>query len=471
MRAVMVDDGRDWVDARRIARNAAWLYIRLAVVTIAGLLAVRVVMKELGIPAFGVYSAVSGVVTLVFFLQWTMELAVRRSLCVERGGKDGSLLAEAFTGGILFALLLDVAFVVVSETVGKWFVVHKMSLGPESSETAVRVMRLCVLTCAVGVVRLPFEALIVSSERMAFFAKVSTVEALLSLGAAGAVALVGSRRLETYAAFLLFESVAVFLLSAIYCRRALGAQVAWRTGVFRRLREQAGFFLKSMLSDVSNMFKNQGVNMLINVYAGAAFNASWHMSMRIGTSLYGLAANFQQAFFPQIVKLWGRAVKRLFLALMAWTMRWSALVMGACALPLLLLTKPVLSLWLGGMLPPEAVAFTRCVAVYIFFDALIGPLHTAIVATGKVLKYNVCMSLVMAASFFVAWACLAGGLPAWTSVASVAAVNAIAFLYRLHYVRNDLGVALLPFLKRAFFPGAGVCCRIGAKESVCKLEP
>ena len=119
---------------------------------------------------------------------------------------------------------------------------------------------------------------------------------------------------------------------------------------------------------------------------------------------------------------------------------------------LLVLTGPVLLLWLGGTLPPQALAFTRCVAVHYFFDALIGPLHTAIVATGRILGYNVCISVIMASSFFLAWACLAGGLPAWTSIASVAAVNVIAFLYRLHYVRRHLGVAVLPLLRKAFFP-------------------
>lgn len=448
----MGDGNKDGIDARRIARNAAWLYVRLAVVTVAGLVTVRVVMKALGVSGFGVYSAVSGAVSLIFFLQWTMELAVRRFLCVEIEGEDRASLAVTFTGGLLLALLLGVLFVAVAETVGRWFVLNKMSFDVVSVETVLTVMQLLVFVCFVDVIRLPFEALVVSSEKMVFFAKISVVEALLSLGAAGAVAFVGRRGLETYATFLALKSMIVFLLSALFCRRTFGRIVVWRKGVFRRFLDQGGFFSKNTLSDIANMFKNQGVNMLVNVYAGVAFNASWNMSMRIGSSLYGLVANFQQAFFPQIVKLWGHADKRPFVVLMAGTMRWSTIIMGACVLPLLLLTRPVLSFWLGGDLPPEAPAFTRCVAVYIFFDALIGPLHTAIVATGKVFVYNLCISVVMASSFFLAWGCLVVGLPTWTSVGAVAFVNALAFLYRLYYVRRHLGVRILPFLRKAFVP-------------------
>lgn len=102
--AEMGDGNKDGIDARRIARNAAWLYVRLAVVTVAGLVTVRVVMKALGVSGFGVYSAVSGAVSLIFFLQWTMELAVRRFLCVEIEGEDRASLAVTFTGGLLLAL-------------------------------------------------------------------------------------------------------------------------------------------------------------------------------------------------------------------------------------------------------------------------------------------------------------------------------------------------------------------------------
>ena len=442
----------DGIDARRIARNAGWLYVRLAVVTVSGLIAVRVVMNALGVSGFGVFSAVSGAVSLIFFLQWTMELAVRRFLCVEIEKGAVSSLAETLTGGFLLALTAVLLFVGVAETVGRWFVQEKMSFGSESVGTALLMLQLLVCAQVLETVRLPFEALIVASERMVFFAKVSVLEALLALGAAGAVACVGGRGLEAYAGFLLVKSAVVFLVSVFYCRRTFGRLVAFRRGVWRRFAEQAAFFGKSLLGDSANMLKYHGVNMLVNVHAGPAFNASWNMSMQVGTSLYGLVGNFQQAFFPQIVRLWTREDKRPFVVLLAGTIRWSAIVMGACALPLLVLTGPILVLWLGGTLPPQASAFTRCVAVHYFFDALIGPLHTAIVATGKIFRYNVFVSLIMASSFFLAWTCLAGGLPAWTSIASVAAVNVVAFLYRLHYVRRHLGVAVLPLLRKAFFP-------------------
>ena len=447
-----VDRGLGGIDARRIARNAGWLYVRLAVVTVSGLIAVRVVMNALGISGFGVFSAVSGAVSLVFFLQWTMELSVRRFLCVETGKGTAPSLAETLTGGLLLALAAALLFTLGVETAGRWFVQEKMSLGGESVGTVLTLLQLLVCAQVLDTIRLPFEALIVASERMVFFAKVSVLEALLALGAAGAVAFVGGRGLEAYAGLLLVKSAVVFLVSAIYCRRTFGRLVAFRRGVWRRFAEQAAFFGKSLLGDTANMLKYHGVNMLVNVYAGPAFNASWNMSMQVGTSLYGLVGNFQQAFFPQIVRFWTREDKRPFVVLLAETLRWSAIIMGTCVVPLLVLTGPVLLLWIGGTLPPQASAFTRCVAVHYFFDALIGPLHTAIVATGNVLRYNIFISLIMASSFFLAWACLAGGLPAWTSIASVAAVNVIAFLYRLHYVRRHLGVATLPLLRRAFFP-------------------
>lgn len=452
MRAVHKSKRTNEIDARRIAQNTGWLYVRLCVVTLAGLVSVRMVMNALGVSGFGVYSAVSGAVALIFFLQWTMELTIRRFLCVDIGRGDASGLSETFSAGMLLAAVLCAAFALVGLTAGRWFVVSRMSVDAEYGAAALFVLNAMIVLQTLETLRMPFEALIVASERMSFFAKVSIVEALLSLGAAGAVTLVGRRGLEVYSALLALKSVAVLMICARFCRRSHPGVVALRRVSWARFGEESAFFLKSVLSDVANMFKNQGVNMLINVYAGVPFNASWSMSMRIGSSLYGLVANFQQAFFPQIVRFWGCDDKRPFAVLLAGTLRWSTIIMGVCVLPIVVFTPCVLTLWIGGELPPQAVAFTRCVAVFFFFDALIGPLHTAIVATGKVFAYNVCVSLVMASSFPLAWACLAGGLPAWTSVASVAAVNVLAFLYRLHYVRAHLGVAVLPLLRKAFVP-------------------
>lgn len=440
------------IDARRIARNTGWLYVRLCVVTLAGLVSVRMVMNALGVSGFGVYSAVSGAVTLIFFLQWTMELSVRRFLCVDIGRGDESGLSETFSAGMLLAAALCAVFALVGLTAGRWFVASRMSVDADYGAVALFVLNATIVLQALETLRMPFEALIVASERMSFFAKVSIVEALLSLGAAGAVMFVGRRGLEVYSTLLALKSVVVLMISVWFCRRNHPGVVTVRRISWARFGEEAAFFLKSVLSDVANMFKNQGVNMLINIYAGVPFNASWSMSMRIGSSLYGLVANFQQAFFPQIVRFWGCDDKRPFNVLLAGAMRWSTIIMGTCVLPIIVFTPYVLRFWIGGELPPQAVAFTRCVAVFFFLDALIGPLHTAIVATGRVLAYNICVSLVMLSGFFLAWACLASGLPTWTAMGAVAFVNALAFLYRLYYVHRYLSVRILPFLRKTFVP-------------------
>ena len=412
----------------------------------------RIVMNALGVAGFGLFSAVSGAVSLIFFLQWTMELTVRRFLCVEIGADDAVGLSRSFSAGVMLAVAVCVAFVLVGETGGRWFVLTQMAYDKSLTDAAVYVLQMSIAFSAVETLRLPFEALIVASERMSFFAKVSVVEALLSLAAAVLASVFCGRGLEVYVTLLALKSVVVMVISWHYCRRRFPSVTAGFALEWRRFADQGLFFLKTMLSDVANMFKNQGVNMLVNVYAGVAYNASWSLSMRIGSSLYGLVANFQQAYFPQIVRLWPHEDKRPFVVLMAGALRWSLIIMGVCTLPLFVLAGPLLVWWIGGQLPPEAVHFTRCVAVYLFFDALIGPLHTAIVATGRVFAYNVCVSSVMVSGFFLAWLCLSFGLPPWTSVGSVAFANVLAFIYRLCYVHRNLGVSVVQILRRAFVP-------------------
>ena len=94
----------------------------------------------------------------------------------------------------------------------------------------------------------------------------------------------------------------------------------------------------------------------------------------------------------------------------------------------------------GAQPPPETAAFLRCVAVNFVIDAAKGPVHNAVLAVGRVALYQSVDSIIMASGFIFAWGFLAAGFPAWTSVASVAATNALSFIFRFAYMAIAVGL-------------------------------
>lgn len=80
--------------------------------------------------------------------------------------------------------------------------------------------------------------------------------------------------------------------------------------------------------------------------------------------------------------------------------------------------------------------FLRMVALQFFFEALAIPFDTAILAAGRIARYEILLTTLLGSSFFLAWIFQAAGLPAWTATGAVALVNGFAFLFRLAYVRR-----------------------------------
>ena len=158
--------------------------------------------------------------------------------------------------------------------------------------------------------------------------------------------------------------------------------------------------------------------------------------MGLGFGLYGIIGGFQQAYAPQFAKLWCNGAQTDFRTLLSRTMGWSVALMAIVSVPIIAFADQFVAVWLGEWAPQQSAAFVRCVMVHFLVDALAAPLHSAIVATGRIVRYQVQVLFVMGSGFVLAGAALALGLPAWTAMAAVALSNAFAVAYRQFYVRR-----------------------------------
>lgn len=421
---------------RQIAGNAGYLYCQVVSIAVGSLVAVRLVTEALGVTGYGVYAAVFSVASLAFYFGWSLQQVIQRFIGYEFGrGRDGDP-ATAFASGQALALLQMSVFLLSAVSGGLWYVREGLSL-PEGTLFAAQISLLAgAVALSLRIVRLPYLALTLAAERMRFQAVMGLVEAGLMLVSASTALAAPSHRLETYSLATVAESLALLVAYRFFCRRKFPAVCRpWR-GRLSLVRAEAVLYVHCLPSQVGNLLKYEGVNLLINFYAGVAYNASWSVAMKVGTGLYSLISGFQSAYFPRFMTLWSQSDRRGFREALQWTLWWSSLVMAVISMLLLLFAEEFLSLWLGPEQPPEAAIFVRCAAVHFLIDAMSGPLTTAVLATGRVLRYQILVSLIASIGFFLSWLLLANGLPAWISFAAVAATNLLALFYRLHYVRT-----------------------------------
>lgn len=114
-------------NTRRIAKNTAMLYIRMLLIMAVTLYTSRVVLNVLGVEDYGIYSVVGGVVAMFGFLNSAMSGATSRFLTYDLGKQDRVGLQKTFDTALTIHIGIAVLIFLLAETIGLWFVEHKLS--------------------------------------------------------------------------------------------------------------------------------------------------------------------------------------------------------------------------------------------------------------------------------------------------------------------------------------------------------
>lgn len=227
--------------SRRVARNTLLLYFRMLLLIVIGLFTSRVVLDALGVEDYGVYNAVGGAVALFTFISASISSAISRFIAIEIGRGDEDKLRRVFCAGLLIQLILSALVVLLSETLGMWFLHEKMVIPPGRLHSAELVLHCSLGALVFNLISVPYNATIIAHERMSAFALVSLAEAGLKLLVALLLYVSVLDKLETYAVLTLAVAVIIRSSYSIYCRRHFAETRGSFTVDWTLVREMSGF--------------------------------------------------------------------------------------------------------------------------------------------------------------------------------------------------------------------------------------
>lgn len=107
----------------RIAKNTLLLYFRMIILMAISLYTSRVVLDVLGVEDYGLYNVVGGVVTMFTFLSSAMGNSTQRYITYALGKNNIDELKKTFSTACLIHWVLAAIVLVLSETIGLWFLV------------------------------------------------------------------------------------------------------------------------------------------------------------------------------------------------------------------------------------------------------------------------------------------------------------------------------------------------------------
>ena len=140
---------------KRIAKNTLLLYFRTVLVMVVSLYTSRVVLDTLGITDYGIYNVVGGVVAMFGMVSSSLSSAISRFITFELGRGNTDRLRSIFSTSINIQLGISFIVVVLGETLGLWFLNHKMNIPVERAPAANWVLHCSLLTFAINLISIP----------------------------------------------------------------------------------------------------------------------------------------------------------------------------------------------------------------------------------------------------------------------------------------------------------------------------
>lgn len=438
---------------KRIAKNTIALYFRTFITMLVGLYTGRVMLQALGIDDFGINNVVAGIVTMSSLITGTMSQAISRyiTFTLGRGDKDG--LRKMFSTSINAQILMSVVAVIVLEVFGLWFLNYEASIPTGRMEAAHWVFQCSLVTLVIGLISSPYNALLVAHERLGIYAYASIVEVSLKLAVVFLIISYEGDRLILLALLNVLVGLVMRIFYGWYCGKHF-EEAHYNIRIFDKslIKELTVFSGWNLLNNGAWIFATQGVNMLVNVFFGVAYNAARGIAQQVNSAIQSFVGNFTMAFSPQITKTYAAGDKEYAIRLGNRGTKFSWLMMYIFIVPVCCEAETLLKLWLGQV-PEWSVLFLR----FAMFESLAVSsgqnLIRLIQADGHVKKYSIHAAITAGMIFPLSWLSYKLGAPVWSAYI----IFIIDFMF-LNVVRFFDLKKLMPFSIRQFMSEVIIPC-------------
>lgn len=426
-------------NTRRIAKNTLVLYVRTLFTMLVSLYTSRVILNTLGVSDFGIINVVGGVVGMFSVISGSLSSSISRFITFELGHGDFNKLRLIFSTSVNIQIGISLIIVILAECIGVWFINHKLNI-PEGRLIAANwVFQCSLLSFVIGLISVPYNACIIAHERMSAFAYISILETILKLVIVYMLFISPYDKLISYSILFVIVAIIIRLIYGWYCHNHF-AESHYKFVYDKSLiKEMSGFAGWSFFGNGAYMLNTQGVDMLINIFFGVTLNAAKGVASQVQNAVMQFVGNFTVALNPQITKSYASGDWEYMNKLVCRGARFSYFLLLIFTVPIVCEADYILHLWLKTV-PEYAPIFLRLMLFGTLMTLLGGTMYTTILATGKIKKYQLAVTIVGCFVFPLTWLAFRMGLPPETTYYIY-----IVIYFLLVFVRLYIAKGLLKF--------------------------
>lgn len=435
---------------KRIAKNTLLLYVRMLFMMAVSLYTSRVVLNALGVEDFGIYNVVGGVVAMFTVLSGSLSAAISRFITYELGKGNQENLNKIFSSAVTIQIGLAGIIILLAETIGIWFLNVKMNIPEMRMEAANWVFQFSILTFAINLISVPYNASIIAHEKMSAFAYISILEAIGKLAIAYLIVVSPMDKLIFYSILMCIVALIVRFTYGNYCKRHFSECTYHFIWDKQLLKQMFGFAGWNFIGAASAVLRDQGGNVVINLFCGPTVNAARGIAFQINTAVNQFVTNFMTALNPQITKSYAAENKEYMMTLIFQGARLSFYMLLLLSLPILVNTHYILELWLK-IVPEHAVLFVQLVLIFAMSESISQPLITAMLATGKIRNYQLIVGGLQMMNLPISYLLLRLGFFPEIVIIVAICISQCCLAARLVLLRGMIGVSIRKYLQKVYF--------------------
>lgn len=436
---------------KRLAKNTVYMYIRMIVLTIVTLYTSRVVLQQLGVEDFGIYSVVGSVVAMFSSLRGLFASSTQRFINYQMGRGCYDTVKTIFNMSIAIQLIISLGLLFLAESVGIWFIESKMSVEPDRVFAAHWTLQLSLLSVIFSMITTPFDALIIAHEKMNFYAYVAIFEAILRLVIVFVLNYSPIDKLICYAALQLLITLIVFLINLCYCRYSFAEcrfQKSWSRDVFFEMSSFAGW---NFLGNTAFALTQNGLNMLLNTFVGVAANAAREIAYQVNAALVKALGAITIVINPYCTKTYASGQLDKTLNIIYLSSKIYMMIQIFIALPLCVYSEDVLSLWLGAV-PKYANGFVKLVMLHTVIRSIHYPLNNLFISVGNLKRYQIAEVIILSIPLLFSYVFLKNGFEPFVVFWMMIVFEIINYFAIINIAHKDAYLPKKEYLRRVIVP-------------------
>ena len=441
-----------------IINNTIFLYVRTIISIIISLFTTRIVLEKLGVNDYGLYQVVGGIASMIcYIINGPLAMSSSRFITYEIGRNNGTERLKTVFSSLFFVHVLIGLFVIlIAETIGLWVLYNKINIPTDRFEAALFTYQLSIITTFIGITQVPYTATIIGHEKINIYAYTSIIDVIIKLLIVYLLGVSNWDRLKLYSLLLFLLQFFLTIYYRYYCNNKFKESRLCFIFDKKIIRNITSFSGWNLIENTSISLNSQGVIILLNMFFNSTIVTSRTVANTISMTAYSFINNLRTASNPQIIKKYANKEFDESKKLLLETTALSFYLMLFIGVPVTLVSKELLLLWLG-QLPLYSEIFLVFAIITSFISVFDQSFYTAFVATGKIKRTTLYSVLIGYISIFVIYICFKLGFSpvslCWVMLFSAIINSLIIKPYLLIKYENYTRIEILKLVINCFRVG------------------